>query len=89
MVRAEGRLRANSGEALLPALRAGLGIAVLPDFITAADLASGALVPILPRWRPPGVSLHMMTPPGRLRPARVEAMLDYLATRLASICSIH
>lgn len=89
MVRADGRLRANSGEALLPALRAGLGVAVLPDFITAADLASGALEPILPLWRPPGVSLHLMTPPGRLRPARVEAMLDYLAAQLTSICSVH
>ncbi|WP_414900440.1 LysR family transcriptional regulator [Sphingomonas flavalba] len=82
-VRPTGPLVANSGDALLPALRAGLGIAVLPEFIVGADIASGALEPILTDWRFPPVALHLITPPGILRPARVTVLIDHLMTALA------
>lgn len=85
-VRAEGPVRANSGDALLPALRRGLGIAILPDFICGDDLAAGTLVPILADWQVAPGALHLMTPPSALRPARVEALLDYLADRLRPMC---
>lgn len=86
-VRPAGPLRANSGDALLPALRQGLGIGVLPDFIIGPDLASGALVSILTDWRTAPAALHLMTPPGTLRPARVEALLAFLSDRLRPICA--
>ncbi len=85
-VRPAGPVRANSGDALLPALRQGLGIAVLPDFIVGRDLAAGTLVPILTDWHTPPVALHLMTPPGALRPARVDALLAFLSERLRPIC---
>jgi DNA-binding transcriptional LysR family regulator len=81
-VRGIGPFNANSGEALLPALRAGLGIALLPDFIIDADLARGAVDPILPDWRPTPIALHLLTPPGIRRPARVEALLSFLTNAL-------
>src|SRR6201991_1596644 len=40
-VRPAGPLRVNNGEALMPALLAGLGIADLPDFIVGDAIASG------------------------------------------------
>lgn len=85
-VRPTGPLRSNSGDALLPTLRRGLGIGLLPDFIVGPDLAKGTLVAILPEWRMPPQSLHLMTPPGTLRPARVEALLTFLSDRLRPIC---
>lgn len=85
-VRPAGPFRANSGDALLPALRQGLGIAVLPDFIVGRDLAAGTLVAILDDWHTPPVALHLMTPPGNLRPARVEALITFLSDRLRPIC---
>ena len=81
-VRAAGPLVANSGDALVPALIAGLGIARLPDFIVAPHLASGELVAILQDWTPPPTGLHLLTPPSALRPARVEALIAFLADRL-------
>lgn len=81
-VRAEGPLAANSGEALMPALIGGLGIARLPDFILGDTLRDGLLVEILSDWRPAAVGLHLMTPPSALRPARVEALIDFLSERL-------
>ena len=47
-VRPSGRLRANNGEAALPAVIAGLGIAAMPEFIVRLAVADGRLEPILP-----------------------------------------
>ncbi|PTS78705.1 LysR family transcriptional regulator [Sphingomonas sp. HMWF008] len=87
-VRLQGPLATNSGEAMLPALRRGLGIAMLPDFIAGEDIASGRLVPILSDWIPHGGALHLMTPPGTLRPARVEVLIAYLSERLKTLCAV-
>lgn len=87
-IRPRGPLTANSGEALVPALLAGLGIAVLPDFIIGPHLASGALVAILSDWTPPPVGLHLLTPPSPLRPARVEALIAFLADRVRDPCTL-
>ena len=81
-VRPAGPLAVNSGEAMLPALVAGLGIARLPDFIIGTSLASGALREILVPWRGPPTGLNLLTPPSALRPARVEALIAFLAERL-------
>lgn len=81
-LRARGPLSANSGEALLPALCAGVGLAVLPDFIVGAEIAAGRLEPILSEWHPPALALHLLTPPATLRPARVEALIAFLGEAL-------
>ena len=81
-VKAQGPLAANSGEALVPALVAGLGIARLPAFILGDTLSDGAVVEILPDWRPEPIGLHLLTPPSPLRPARVEALIAYLSDHL-------
>lgn len=86
-VRPRGALLTNSGEAMLPVLRAGLGIARLPQFIVDKDIGEGRLEIILADWSPPPSALHLMTPPGTLRPARVEALIDFLADRLRNICT--
>ena len=78
VVQVRSRLTVNSGEAMLPALRQGVGIARLPDFIVGDAIAAGDLEEILLDWRPPPMGLHLVTPPSRLRPARVEALLDFL-----------
>lgn len=84
VVQPRARMRVNSGEAMLPALRAGIGVAILPEFIIGNDLSTGALEAILPDWTPRPLGLHLVTPPSRLRPARVEACLDFIARALAS-----
>ena len=86
VVRVEGPLRTDSGDAMLPGLRAGLGVARLPGFLIADDLASGALEIVLDEWSVSAAALHLLTPPGTLRPARVEVLLAFLTERLRRAC---
>jgi DNA-binding transcriptional LysR family regulator len=83
MVRPAGPLRANNADVLMPTLLAGLGLAVQPNFIVAPALANGSLEALMPGWSLPPIALHLVTPPGGPRPARVEALADFLARRLA------
>ncbi len=79
-----GPMRANNAEALAPALRAGLGLALQPDFMIHEDLAAGRLERVLPDWSPPPIALHLVSPPGEPRPARITALIDYLAKALVA-----
>jgi len=82
-VRPAGQLRVNNGEALLPAVIAGLGIADLPDFIVGDAIESGEAEVILKGWKQPEGAVHLLTPPGGPRPARVEMLADFLAKHFA------
>jgi DNA-binding transcriptional LysR family regulator len=79
----QGRLRVNNADAMLPSLRAGLGIAILPDFLVSADLVAGHLVTVMADWVMEGLSVHLLTPPSKLRPIRVEALMRFVAARFA------
>jgi DNA-binding transcriptional LysR family regulator len=76
-------LGVNNGEALMPALLAGLGIADLPAFIVDDVIASGEVEVILKGWHQVEAAVHLVMPPGGPRPARVEVLADFLARKLA------
>jgi DNA-binding transcriptional LysR family regulator len=82
-VRPAGPLRINNGDAMMPTLLAGLGIAVLPDFIVSEAIKDGRLEVVMPEWRMPLAGLHLVTPSAGPRPARVEALAEFLTKRLS------
>jgi DNA-binding transcriptional LysR family regulator len=82
-VRPAGQLRVNNGEAVMPALIAGLGIADLPDFIVGDAIASGEVEVILKGWKQPEGAVHLLTPPGGPRPARVDVLAEFLTRRFS------
>jgi DNA-binding transcriptional LysR family regulator len=81
-VRPSGQLRANNGDAVLPALIAGLGIADLPEFIVGEAIAAKQVEVILQGWKQVEGAAHLVMPPGGPRPARVEVLIEFLASRL-------
>jgi DNA-binding transcriptional LysR family regulator len=77
-------LRVNNGEAVMPSLIAGLGIADLPDFIVGDAIASGEVEVILKGWKQTEGAVHLVMPPGGPRPARVEVLAEFLASHLTT-----
>jgi DNA-binding transcriptional LysR family regulator len=82
-VRPSGPLRANNGDAMMPALIAGTGLGILPEFILHEALAAGRLEILLPDWSLPSGAVYWITPPGGPRPKRVEVLADFLVAKLA------
>lgn len=76
-------LRVNNAEALVPALCAGLGLALQPEFLAWDALQAGLIETTLPGWEAEPIALHIVTPPGRAKPARVQALIEFLAGHFA------
>lgn len=70
--------KVNNAEGFLPMLTSGLGLALLPDFLLAPYLKNNQLQVVMREWKVEPVALHIVTPPSRVRPARVQALMDYL-----------
>ena len=76
-VRVDGNFVSNVGAALRNVALAGHGIARLPDYIVAADLADGRLVALLADWAPALRPVHVLYPHREHVPARLRAFLDF------------
>jgi DNA-binding transcriptional LysR family regulator len=82
-VRPSGPLRVNNGDAMMPALIAGTGIGMLPDFFLRDALDSGLLERLLPDWSIPLGAVYWVTPPEGPLPKRVEVLGNFLIEKLA------
>lgn len=79
------RLSTAAFAALRAAALAGLGIALLPASVVAADLEQGRLVRVLPDWHLPAGVFHVVYPHRRgLLPA-VRVFLDFLTAHLMKL----
>jgi DNA-binding transcriptional LysR family regulator len=82
-VQPSGPLRVNNGDAMMPALIAGTGLGILPEFILREALDANLLERILPDWSLPLGAIYWVTPPGEPQPRRVEVLADFLLEKLA------
>lgn len=79
-----GRLTSNSGEALLDAARAGLGLTLLPSFMVGPAVASGELLPVsIPGWVPVPDTIHVVWPETPGLPLKLRRLVEHLAARIA------
>jgi len=78
-----GRATANSPELLMRLALSHAGIALVGDHFVEPHVRSGALVPVLPDWRPPSTDAWAVFPGRRLMPARTRVMLDALQQTLS------
>ena len=84
-VKAQGRsrLRLDNGEAIRDAALAGLGIALLPDFLIAGDLTAGRLRQLLPDLETDDARIVALYPDKRLLEPRLRGFIDLMAEELA------
>jgi DNA-binding transcriptional LysR family regulator len=78
-VRVGGSLHANSGELLVAAALAGMGIVFEPDFVVGPHLARGELRRVLPRYSGPKLDVWAVYPSRRHLSAKVRTFVDFLA----------
>ncbi|MBE7620590.1 LysR family transcriptional regulator [Gluconacetobacter entanii] len=78
VVAASGPFRANSSEAVLQAVRSGLGIGMLPSFQVEEDIASGRLIHLFPEWTVPEMPFYAVHTGPRTLPLRTRTVLDFL-----------
>ena len=72
------RVLVNDGDGMVAATVQGLGLMQIPDYMVADELACGALVEVMPAWRPPPMPISAVMPSLRLMPPRVRVVLDAL-----------
>jgi len=81
-VAVQGRLTLSSPAAIRRAALDGMGPALLADWMIAEDLATGALVDLLPRWEATAAdfdtSAWLLFPSGTYMPRKVRVLVDYL-----------
>jgi DNA-binding transcriptional LysR family regulator len=83
-VRPSGPLRVNNGDAMMPALIAGTGVGILPDFILREAIQSNLLEKLLPDWSIPLGAAYWVTPPEGPPPKRVEVLGNFLIEKFAA-----
>ncbi len=67
---------------VLPALIAGTGLGILPEFLLGDALKSKRLERVLPDWSVPLASVYWVTPPEGPLPKRVEVLGEFLTRKL-------
>jgi DNA-binding transcriptional LysR family regulator len=78
------RIWTDNADLLNPALLAGQGLAIQPEFLVWRELRDGKLAVAMPDWTVTPLGLHLVMPPSPLRPLRVQVLIDHLARELAS-----
>ncbi len=86
-VAVRGRLRANDSEALLDGALAGLGVGLLPTWLTGDHISAGRLTAILPAWEAliapgPDRAIWGVYPPKKVVSPKVRAFLAFLEQRI-------
>jgi len=76
-----GRYRVDNPEVVLESATAGMGIALLPDYLCVQAIEKGFLVKVLTHWTPLtkfGTHIVALCPPDRKKISRNQALIDYL-----------
>jgi DNA-binding transcriptional LysR family regulator len=82
VIHPKARMKADSGQAIVEAAVAGLGIAALPTFLAGPELAAGRLVPILLDFPLPEAGFWIVRPPPASHvSSKVRALTDLLIER--------
>lgn len=75
-----GKLMVDSGQALLMAACAGMGLLLQPSELVRDELASGRLVELLPDFAIPARPFHLLYAPDRRMTPKLRSFIDFAIT---------
>lgn len=81
-IHVSGQLTVNNGPALLQAALGGIGIAMLPDYLAAADIEAGRLVRLFPDDDFPRAPLQLVYLPDRHMTPKLRSFIEYVMDRM-------
>ncbi len=85
-VAVKGNITVNNAETTYELALLGLGVIRLSDIIVGPAIGSGRLVPILlDVHQPESLPLHAVYTPTRRRPPKIDAVIQFLVERFASV----
>lgn len=84
-VRVEGDRGADDAAIAHQWALSGAGLVYKSELDLIHDLASGALVRLLPDWQGERYPLNAVLPSNRFMPARVRALVEFVASKFASV----
>lgn len=79
-----GNFRSDNSEVITEAVKAGLGIARLPNFIADQEVAAGHLARVLPEYKMPTKTFFAVFPERSHKPASLSVFLDFIVPRLSA-----
>ena len=74
-------LCANNAQPLKDAVIGGLGLAILPKFVIAKELAAGDVIPVLPSYQSIPIYLTLLYPPNRHHSTKLKILIQFLYER--------
>ena len=83
-VMVRGRYRLNNHEAIVSAVREGLGIGLAPVWVFEEDLRAGRVKALLPKHPLPAAEVHLVYPERRLLSKRTRIFMDTIDAAFAS-----
>jgi DNA-binding transcriptional LysR family regulator len=81
----DGGFDTPAGTSPREAIRMGLGVAVLPEWLIEDDLVSGRLVRVLPKWQARELPAHVVYPAQRRLPLRVGTSIDFAVNYMSTV----
>ncbi|GAA5645012.1 MULTISPECIES: LysR family transcriptional regulator [Vibrio] len=80
----KGNFVVNNSEVIRRTVLDGLGIAQLPTFIVASDIAKGTLIPVMQDFPLPEHAIYAVFPERKHLPLKVRTFIEYIADRLGT-----
>lgn len=83
-----GNLRTNNSNVLRNALIDGMGIAQVPKWLVADQVASANLIEVLPQFQKGPTNIHIVYCAGRHVPLKLRCFIDYFSNELRQCSAI-
>ena len=77
-VQVKGNLRVNNTLFMMAAIKQGLGLGFIPDFVCQQAIDNGEVIEVLPQSKKPMLTLYALYPARHFVPAKLIQCIDYL-----------